>query len=96
MGVFPSTYSGETFPLFMLECFQAGLPVVGTDIGEIPRIFGASMAERPGILLAHQLPAEALLAQAIEALGGIIGSEAIYDVMCAAATDAPPSQRPWR
>jgi glycosyltransferase involved in cell wall biosynthesis len=48
MGIFPSTYSGETFPLFILECFQAGLPVLSTDIGEIPRIMGDKPETRPG------------------------------------------------
>lgn len=39
LAIFPSTYSGESFPLFLLECFEAGLPVITTSIGEIPRIF---------------------------------------------------------
>lgn len=38
VGIFPSTFTGESFPLFVLECLQSGLPVVATDIGEIPNI----------------------------------------------------------
>jgi glycosyltransferase involved in cell wall biosynthesis len=48
IGIFPSTFSGETFPLFILECFQLGLPVISTDIGEIPRIMGDNPDTRPG------------------------------------------------
>lgn len=38
MAIFPTTYIGETFPMFLVECLAAGLPIVSTDIGEIPRI----------------------------------------------------------
>lgn len=31
----PTTYSGESFPLCILEALQAGKPVIATDIGEI-------------------------------------------------------------
>lgn len=34
----PSTYSGESFPLCILEAFQAGKPVIATNIGEIPNM----------------------------------------------------------
>ena len=37
MGIFPTTFLGETFPLFLFKYFQAGLPVITTDIGEIPQ-----------------------------------------------------------
>lgn len=41
LGVLPSTFAGESFPLFLLECFDAGLPVLATDIGAIPRMIAA-------------------------------------------------------
>ncbi len=50
LAIFPSTYSGESFPLFLIECFKAGLPAVSTDIGEIPLIMGATDRE-PGCLV---------------------------------------------
>jgi glycosyltransferase involved in cell wall biosynthesis len=37
-GVFPTIFSGESFPMFILECFRAGLPVVSTDVGDIRRM----------------------------------------------------------
>jgi glycosyltransferase involved in cell wall biosynthesis len=54
MGIFPSTFSGETFPLFLLECFQASLPVIATDIGEIPRIMGEVATSRPGVTVDYK------------------------------------------
>ena len=51
MGIFPSRFEGETFPLFLLECFESGLPVATTDIGEIPRIMAGVLEQAPGLLL---------------------------------------------
>ena len=50
LGIFPSVYVGETFPLFLIECLEAGLPVVSSDIGEIPQIMG-DREVRPGALV---------------------------------------------
>ncbi|MGA0605339.1 glycoside hydrolase family 99-like domain-containing protein [Phenylobacterium sp. VNQ135] len=60
LGLFPSTYAGETFPLFLLECLQAGVPVVTTDLGEIPAIMGAEPDARPGALVSGALSPEAM------------------------------------
>lgn len=48
IGVFPSLYSGESFPLFILECLSLGKPVIATDIGAIPYIFGNNIHDMPG------------------------------------------------
>jgi glycosyltransferase involved in cell wall biosynthesis len=50
-AIFPSYFKGETFPLFILECFQAGLPVVASKIGEIPNLFEAAGGTLPGRLI---------------------------------------------
>ncbi|MGC2774962.1 MAG: glycosyltransferase family 4 protein, partial [Bradyrhizobium sp.] len=50
-AIFPSYFKGETFPLFLLECFQAGLPVIASRIGEIPQLFEVQSAGGPGDLI---------------------------------------------
>jgi len=60
VGLFPSTYVGETFPLFLLECFGAGLPVVTTDIGEIPRMVGDA-----GMIVSHRHDDAAMIDQMV-------------------------------
>lgn len=42
LAIFPSIYPGESFPLFLLESLTAGLPIVSTDAGDIPRLIGAA------------------------------------------------------
>lgn len=41
-AILPSTFVGESFPRFLLESLTAGLPVIATDIGEIPTARGRS------------------------------------------------------
>ena len=76
IGIFPSTFSGETFPLFMLECFQAGLPVVTTDIGEIPMIMGAVEGDRPGATVSHLGTPDAIARDMTDVLVSLISDEA--------------------
>ena len=45
IGLLPSEYSGESFPLFIIDSFFAGRPVVCSNIGEIP-----TMIEDAGIV----------------------------------------------
>lgn len=40
VGLLPSFYSGESFPLVLIECFMAGRPVIATDIGEVKNMLG--------------------------------------------------------
>lgn len=40
VGLLPSTFVGESLPLVLLEMMAKGLPVIATEIGEIPQIIG--------------------------------------------------------
>jgi glycosyltransferase involved in cell wall biosynthesis len=72
MGIFPSAFSGETFPLFLLECFQAGLPAISTDIGEIPSIMGEQEAFRPGYTVLCQNDSAKICREMVEILSKMI------------------------
>lgn len=54
MAVFPSTYPGESLPMFLLECLAAGLPFISSDIGDIPNLMGREEV-RPGALVSWAL-----------------------------------------
>ena len=66
MGLFPTRFEGETFPLFLLECFEAGLPVATTDIGEIPRIMEGELP--PGIVVDHRSDSATLVEEFVTKL----------------------------
>lgn len=38
LGLLPSYFKGESFPLVLIECFMAEIPVIATRIGEIERM----------------------------------------------------------
>lgn len=88
LGVFPSTFSGETFPLFLVECFQAGKPVVATDIGEIPTILGSDIKERAGILVPHQAERADIVYAVAGAIAGLVQNPLRYEKMSANAREA--------
>ncbi len=54
LGILPSTFAGESFPRFLLECFQAGVPALSTDIGAAAELFGPDPDEAPGALVPHE------------------------------------------
>jgi len=77
LAIFPSTYVGETFPMFLMESLAAGLPVVATDIGEIPRIMGPSEV-CPGALVSRQLPREQMAEEMAEIILSYMRDEETY------------------
>jgi len=56
-GIFPSIFAGETCPLFILECFQCGVPVVASDIGEIGPLIQGHAGTAAGATVSWTLPA---------------------------------------
>jgi glycosyltransferase involved in cell wall biosynthesis len=41
MGYLPSRFSGESFPLTIIDCLHSGKPVLASDVGEIPSMLEA-------------------------------------------------------
>jgi len=52
MGLLPSRFAGESFPLVLIECLQAGRPMIATALGEIPRMLDAGDGRPAGATLA--------------------------------------------
>lgn len=50
IGILPSYFEGESLPLVLLEMMAKGLPLVATEIGEIPWIIGKG-EEAAGLLV---------------------------------------------
>lgn len=66
MGFLPSRFEGESFPLVLIECLQAGRPMIASAIGEIPRMLATPDGALAGDLqpLADwQIPVEDLAAR---------------------------------
>ena len=52
MGLLPSRFDGESFPLVVIECLQVGRPMIATELGEIPRMLDSGGARPAGALIA--------------------------------------------
>jgi glycosyltransferase involved in cell wall biosynthesis len=75
IGIFPSTYSGESFPLFVLECLQSGLPVVATDAGDISRIMNAGDGDMPGQVVSRSRGEAGIVDDMARAIAALISDE---------------------
>ena len=51
IGILPSYYSGESFPLSVLECLSTGTPMISTNLGEIPDILTDGGGDVAGIII---------------------------------------------
>ncbi len=49
-GILPSYYSGESYPLSIIECLFCGKPVIASDVGEISSILDDGEGNKAGIL----------------------------------------------
>lgn len=50
LGLLPSRFKGESFPLVLIECFMSGIPVVASDIGEVKNMITAEDGKMAGVL----------------------------------------------
>ena len=50
IGFLPSRYSGESFPLVIIDCLMCGKPVIASDLGEISNIIKADTIDSAGLV----------------------------------------------
>jgi glycosyltransferase involved in cell wall biosynthesis len=51
MGLLPTTFEGESFPLSIIECFMAGRPIMVSDVGEVRNMLTAPSGGLAGWLI---------------------------------------------
>lgn len=50
VGLLPTRFAGESFPLTVIECFMAGRPVIATDVGEVSNMMTGDNGRIAGFL----------------------------------------------
>ncbi len=85
LGVFPSRYSGESFPLFVLECLKGGVPVIASDIGEISHVMSVKEGIKPGYIVSKTLSEEAMTREMVQGILELIDDEEMLSKMKAQA-----------
>ena len=51
LGILPTTFPGESFPLSIIECFMAGKPMLVSDVGEVRNMMTSGESELAGDLI---------------------------------------------
>ncbi len=51
VGLLPSRFRGESFPLVIIESFMCGIPVIASDIGEVRNMITDENGAQAGVLL---------------------------------------------
>lgn len=51
VAIVPTRFSGESFPLCIIQALQTGTPVIGSDVGEISRMLEGDTGELGGIIV---------------------------------------------
>lgn len=57
-AIVPTRFEGESYPLCIIQALQVGLPVIGTDVGEIKSMLTSDGGDVAGIVLPHERDTE--------------------------------------
>ena len=76
IGILPSSFSGESFPLCLIECLFAEKPVIATNIGEIPYMLTRE-DRKAGILIPSDCN-EIMVIQLTDAILALINDKKLY------------------
>jgi hypothetical protein len=77
IGLLPTTFPGESFPLSIIECFMAGKPMMVTEVGEVRGMLTESPGQMGGWLIAPDDLAEDPATVGAQ-LAGVVGDKAEY------------------
>ena len=53
-AIVPTRFEGESYPLCIIQALQVGLPVIGTDLGEIKYMLTSEDGTVAGIILPYE------------------------------------------
>ncbi len=87
MGFLPSRYSGESFPLALIDSFMCGKPVIASDLGEIRTMMTTSHG-MAGYLFPLTDTGAVPVRRLAKAIARIASDPDIYQKMCACAKEA--------
>jgi len=68
VGLLPTTFAGESFPLTLIECLQSSRPVIASDVGSIPDLLTTASGEVAGMILSTAPGAPSLVEQTADAI----------------------------
>jgi glycosyltransferase involved in cell wall biosynthesis len=74
IAMLPSRFMGESYPLTIIEAMQAGVPVIATDIGDIPNIIQED-GLYGGILIPYNVSDEEMVSNIVGALSAMISTD---------------------
>ena len=80
MGLLPTCFAGESYPLSVAECLKAGKPVMATEVAEIPNQLKAENGEPAGILI-NRKDGKADVQDMTEKMLDIVTNRADYEKM---------------
>ena len=86
VGLLPTRFKGESFPLVVIECFMAGRPMVATDIGETRAMIAPPDAEPAGYCFPLKDGAVDIEGMA-HAIASLAGQTELHRRNCRAAED---------
>ena len=87
MGFLPSRYSGESFPLSLIDSFMCGKPVIATKMGEIPEMIHTKSGNA-GYLVSLTPDGKVPVDKIASAIVNISSDKEIYRKMCSCAQEA--------